>query len=298
VFEPLPLSLIKPQGWLNDQMHLIAYELGGHLADFWKYVANSTWIGGNTEYSTLHEAWPYWLNAIVPLAYGIDDERLKGHFKSSVDYVLSHQADDGRIGPETGTNRNMWPRTLVFLGLIQLAEADPAYEARIVHVMQKSPVLMLNMLANNYTGLVHHKGDKFDYAATQWGLPRTQDMMVSLVWLYEKHPSNYSETLLEDMGYMDRGGYKWDFWFQDGVFSKQEINMLPSRFYDKYWYFEHGFNAGEGLKATAVYRRLTHNDTLLEITRRGVDWTFMYHGSASGTILADEIENGLSPCMG
>jgi hypothetical protein len=298
VFEPLPLGSIKPQGWLNDQMHLMADGLGGHLADFWKYVANSTWTGGKSEYSILHEAWPYWLNAIVPLAYAIDDERLKAQIRRSVDYVLAHQADDGWIGPETGSERNIWPRPLVFFGFTQLAEADPAYETRIVHAMQKFSVLMRSMLANNYTGLIYHKGDKFSWEATQWGLPRTQEMMVSLMWLYEKHPGNYSDILMDNMRYMHEGGFKWDFWFQEGVFPKKEISSLPRRFYDEYWYFQHGVNVGEGLKSTAVYRRLTHNDTLLDITRQGVNWTFTYHGSASGTILADEIENGLSPFMG
>jgi hypothetical protein len=53
-----------------------------------------------------------------------------------------------------------------------------------------------------------------------------------------------------------------------------------------------------GLKSGAVIRRFTNNDTLLESTRQGVNWTFQYHGAASGTVLADERLDGLSPMTG
>lgn len=297
-FQPLPLGQIQPRGWLQDVLVLQTNGLGGHLHDFWKYVSDSAWIGGTQEYSILHEAWPYWLNAIVPLAYGIDDVRLKGQIRSDVDYILDHQQADGWIGYENGTGRNMWPRNLVLLGLMQLAQADPDYTDKIVTAMQNFQVVMNTMLANNYTGFWYHANDTFDEAASQWGITRAHDLMIPLMWLYEYHPGNGSDTIMENLMYLYRGGQDWDFWYQDGVFPQGDLNSLDQSFYGKYWFFEHGVNMGEGLKATSVYRRFLHNDSLIQLTNQGVNWTFQYHGAASGTILADEYENGLQPFMG
>lgn len=53
-----------------------------------------------------------------------------------------------------------------------------------------------------------------------------------------------------------------------------------------------------GLKAAAVVRRLTHNDTLIQTQKTGVDWTYQYHGASSGNIIADERSDGLEPFAG
>ena len=118
-FEPLPLGSIKPLGWLREQLGLMANGLPGHEADFYRYVKDSVWTGGSQDYSGLHEAAAYWFNYIVPLAYGLDDIRLKNQVRRFVDRVLDDQAEDGWIGPErTPATRALWARFPVMLGLM------------------------------------------------------------------------------------------------------------------------------------------------------------------------------------
>lgn len=299
VFEPLDLGSIKPQGWLSDQLVLSANGLGGHLMDFWKYVHDSAWIGGTSEYSILHEAFPYWLNAIVPLAYGVDDARLIAQVRNATDYVLARQQSDGWLGYETGTDRNLWPRHLVCLALMQLAQADPDYTERIVDAMHRFGALVNSMLADNYTGFLYHDGDEFPEGGTEWGLSRAQDLMVPMQWLVDYHPRNNTQVLVGNMRYLYEAGLNWDYFYRADVFPRGEVDLLNQTFYNALpWEYFHGVNMGEGLKACAVYRRFTRNDSLVPLNYQGVNWTFTYHGAASGTILADEYINGLQPYMG
>ncbi|KAI9857376.1 MAG: hypothetical protein M1813_008279 [Trichoglossum hirsutum] len=284
IFDPLPLGSIKPQGWLRDTMMLMRDGLPGHQFDFYVYVRDSTWMGGRTEYADIHESAPYWFNYIVPLAYGLDDARLKRQVEQFVEYVISHQADDGWIGVEKGSARDLWARFPLMLGLTQLVEADPRYADLVIPAIRKFLNLMRSMLRDNYRGY------------TYWGRARGHDMIIVLQWMYENYPGNNTELLFDNMRLLSKGGFDWSYYFRKDVFPMQDLETLPVD--DRLGGFEHVVNLGQALKSCAVERRFTHNDTLLESTRNGVNWTFLYHGTPSGAIIGDERISGLSPMRG
>lgn len=304
-FEPLPLGSIKPRGWLRDQLQLMADGLAGHEHDFYHYVVDNPWLGGKSDYSSLNEAFPYWFNGLVALAYGLDDERLKTQVLGAADYIVSHQQLDGWLGPETDVStRNFWARYPLFLGLSQLVEAEPKVRGTVPAAMFRFLDLMHSMLANNYQGYVAHSGDNFD---DQWGRSRAADMILALEWMYEHdspslgfptRPDNVSQLIWESMQYFQEQAYDWSYWFSDGVYIKDDLDLYPVEVTNQLFPFVHGVNAGQGLKAGAVIRRFTSNDTLLTSTRNGVDWTFTYHGTPSGAIIGDERLSGLSPVRG
>jgi hypothetical protein len=118
-YDLLPIGSISPQGWIRSQLELQANGLAGHLFDFYRYVNDSSWLGGAYEYSQLHEAAPYWYNGIVPLAYTLRDVRLVAQANDFLNYVLEHQADDGWLGPETTkATRGVWARCLLLQGMM------------------------------------------------------------------------------------------------------------------------------------------------------------------------------------
>lgn len=76
------------------------------------------WLGGDWEYSELNEASPYWFNYIVPLAWSLDDKRLKKQARQYLDYILKHQVEDGWLGPDIiRQTRGIWARSLLLFGL-------------------------------------------------------------------------------------------------------------------------------------------------------------------------------------
>jgi len=94
-FTPLPLGEVRPDGWLLHQLRIRAYGLSGHLDEFWPDIADSAWIGGESDG---WERGPYWLDGMVPLAFLLDDERLKAKVHHWVEYILAHQREDGWFG--------------------------------------------------------------------------------------------------------------------------------------------------------------------------------------------------------
>jgi hypothetical protein len=162
VYTPLPLGSVTPTGWLRSELKVSADGLAGHQGEFYKYVSGSSWLGGTSEYSDLNEAFPYWLNGLVPLAYTLDDARLKSQVHSAAQYVLDHQQKDGWLGPETGTMRTFWARYPLCLALIGLAEANSTWQAPVLTAMYRFNDLMYTMMQANYSGYIYHDGDELD----------------------------------------------------------------------------------------------------------------------------------------
>jgi hypothetical protein len=248
--QPLPLGSIQPKGWLEDNLHLMADGLAGHMHDFYRFVKESPWLGGTAEYSQLGEAFPYWLNGIVPLAYAIDDERIKDQISSAVDYVLSQQADDGWLGPEKKDSgyRNLWARFPLLLGFTQLLEADSEkYAARLLPAIRKFVVLANDMLSHNHTGLVKQPGDRLSDEDHGWGQVRMADMLLTLQWLYENDESGVDkETLLETMEMLRRGSVDWASWYTPEKYIFGDLNEIPEDELKPWFAFQHGVNVAQG----------------------------------------------------
>ncbi|KAI0021043.1 hypothetical protein F4780DRAFT_790764 [Xylariomycetidae sp. FL0641] len=298
MFKTLDLGSIKPLGWFKDQMELESAGLGGNMFEWYRFVHDSEWIGGDTEYSSLNEASPYWFNGVVPLAFGLGDERIIEQVKYYLDYILDHQQPDGWIGFEkTKATRGLWARCLVLLGLIQYAEADPTQTERIVDAMHRYVVLAHSMLRNNYTGLLNHEGDVFDTAGFVTG--RTHEMHIPMQWLLERYPRNNSQIIWETMELMIEGGVvaggDWRTFWTDEAYPEVYWETTP---YDLSWVFLHGVNQAEGLRYTASLYRNTHDPALKAQTRKAVDLLAKYHRSLAGTILADEYISDLNPSRG
>src|SRR5208282_1292290 len=101
-YQLLPLSSVRPQGWLKRQLQIQADGLSGHVEEIWKDLGpESEWLGGTGEG---WERGPYYLDGLVPLAYLLDDPVLIARARKWVDWTLSSQRPDGSIGPVKDTD--------------------------------------------------------------------------------------------------------------------------------------------------------------------------------------------------
>src|SRR5215467_13899692 len=128
----LPLTSIKPKGWLRRQLKIQADGLTGHLDEFWPDVGpNSGWLGGAGE---PWERGPYYLDGLLPLAYLTEDPKLIAKARRWVDWTLDHQQPNGAIGPIAPPDAkkpqdyaDWWPKMVMLKVLTQYHEAtgDP-----------------------------------------------------------------------------------------------------------------------------------------------------------------------------
>ncbi|KAL9056025.1 MAG: hypothetical protein Q9162_003204 [Coniocarpon cinnabarinum] len=296
---PLALGSTTPNGWLSNELRTEAAGLAGNEYTFYDYVQNANWIGGDSTYSDLNEGFPYWFNGLVPLAYGLNDERLKSQVHDAATKVLNMQYDDGWLGPEQVGWRNFWGRTPFLLGLTNLIDANATWADQALPALSKFYILMHNMLQNNYTGYHVQASDYISEGDTTWGRVRYQDLIISLIWMYEQHADamDNSNILIDNMNYLINGSLSWNNWYNQDTYIFGDLWTLPDPGPNLGPYV-HGVNTGQGLKAPAVDRRVTHDDSLLTTASNAVNWTFQYHGAASGTVLADERIDGLSPWSG
>ena len=273
VVAELPLGAIKPTGWLKAQLKIQAEGLSGHLDEFWPDIKDSSWIGGKAEG---WERTPYWLDGIIPLAWLLDDPRLKGKAERYVDYLLGHQQPDGWLGP-IGDNDpghkpyDVWPLFVLFKAMTQYQEASG--DPRVIPAMLRC-------------------SKKIDEVVTKtplysWAHYRGADLVVPLRWLHGK-TGDAGVLALADK--INRQSYDWRKHFENF-----------DRFRDKSTRFgldNHGVNTAMGLKF-GVIRSLSSGDPkdrasifpMLEMLDR-------YHGQANGMFSCDEHYGGRNPSQG
>ena len=95
-FAPLPLSALRPEGWLFSQLQAAQEGLSGHLDQVLPETgAQSVWFGGELEGAGV----PLALRARMQLAFLLGDQPGIDAVQKRVESVLSSQRDDGCFGP-------------------------------------------------------------------------------------------------------------------------------------------------------------------------------------------------------
>lgn len=275
----LPLGSIRPAGWLREQLAIQARGLSGHLDETWADVGpNSGWLGGTGE---SWERGPYYLDGLVPLAYLLDDARLKEKAQRYIDWTLNHASTDGMIGPKS--NDDWWPRMVMAKALTQYQEAtgDP----RVIPVLSRYFAYQLASLPA--------------LPLRDWGRYRWHDEALSVVWLYNR---TGDAKLVELFRKLSQQGYDWQAQFADFRFTQrttpESIALKENSPLTERGMQTHGVNVAMALKMSPV-RWLVTGDAA---DRAGINMMleklYEYHGLPNGIFSADEHLAGLNPSQG
>ena len=277
----LPLGSIKPRGWLKRQLEIQASGLTGHLHEIWPDVGpNSGWLGGTGE---SWERGPYFLDGLVPLAWLLDDGRLKATAKKFVDWTLDHQEKDGWIGPRKNTD--WWPNMVMLKVLTQYYEVtgDP----RVLPALEKYFALHLA------TGRAK--------PLKEWAVYRWADELVSVLWLYDR---TGDPALLDLAKLLHDQGEDWKKHFATFEFtsktSEEQLGLkgfsggsLPDRAMRA-----HGVNNGMALKTSAVWSLVSHDESDRKALDTAFDVLDRYHLLPNGMFSATEHYAGHDPSQG
>ena len=275
----LPLGSIRPQGWLRDQLQIQANGLSGHLDETWADVGpNSGWLGGKGE---SWERGPYFLDGLVPLAWALDDSRLKAKAQRYVDWTLDHQAANGMIGPSS--NDDWWPRYVMLKALTQYQEltGDP----RVIPLMDRYFRYQLAELPKR--------------PLRDWGKFRWQDEALSVLWLYNRTGSAY---LLDLARMLHAQGYDWVAQFNDFKYTskitRDFIKLDQDHGLRDISLATHGVNNGQAIKTGPVWSLVSKDAADLTAASKMIAALDKYHGLPNGMFSCDEHLAGPDPSQG
>jgi hypothetical protein len=275
----LPLTSIRPKGWLARQLQIQADGLSGHLDEFWSDVGpNSAWLGGTGE---AWERGPYFLDGLVPLAYVLDDAKLKTKVQKWVDWTLTHQGPDGSIGPVT--NQDWWPRIIMLKALTQYQEATG--DDRVIPFMQHYFAFQARELPSR--------------PLRDWGRYRWQDELVSILWLYNRIGD---ESLLKLAKLLHDQGYDWKQQFDHFEYTtKTDRSILDSRNgagLPERAMQTHGVNNAMALKMSPEWSLVSGSEADRKAVYQQIKLLDQYHGIPNGMFSADEHVAGTDPSQG
>ena len=291
VYRQVDLGEIKPQGWLRDQLQIMADNSTGHLDEYYAKIKNDNgWLGGKGDG---WEETPYWLDGATPLAYLLDDKRLQEKVSKYIDWAINNQRPSGYFGPLTKYEResgekitlataeqgeDWWPK-MIMLKVIQQYYAATR-DKRVIP-------FMLKYFNYQRSALKRAPLNKW----TDWAKSRGSENMLVAQWLYG---ITQNKMLLELAEEIQQQALPWSRLLgnRDWVINAASLQNK------KDWMTRHGVNVGMAVKEPALNYQRTSDKKYLQYLNTGWKDLMTLHGLANGIFSADEDLHGNLPTQG
>ncbi len=162
-FHPLPLSEIRPAGWLHDFLKRQATGLTGNIAVAGYPYGYPFWGSAEGDLKGSYDAWwpyeqtAYWIDGALKCGYLVGDADLYAQALAEVDFAIEHAAADGFIGPEHLRAKDRWPHTVFFRAV--LAQYEISGDARYLEALIRHYRAMPPLPAKRGSGFAGPGGD-------------------------------------------------------------------------------------------------------------------------------------------
>ena len=252
---------------MRTQLEIQANGLSGHLDETWADVGpNSGWLGGTGE---SWERGPYYVDGLVPLAYLLDDSRLKAKAKRYVDWTLDHADSQGMIGPRA--NNDWWPRMVMLKALTQYEEATA--DPRVIPVLSNYFAYQLKTLQER--------------PLRDWGRYRWHDEALTVIWLYNR---TGDPRLVELLKLLHEQGYNWQLLFSDFEYTQrttpESISLKANSGLTDRGMQTHGVNIAMAIKMSPVWSLVSGQESDRAAIFQMIQALDRYHGLPNGTARA------------
>lgn len=290
-YTEIPLGSIKPRGWLLDQLQTMREGSTGRLDEIHPKIRDyNGWLGFEGDG---WEETPYWLDGAVPLAYLLDDPKMKAKVIRYINWTLNNQRPSGYFGPITKQERergieitsdncsageDWWPKMIMLKVLRQHFEAtnDP----RVIPFMKKYFAYQARALDNCPLG-----------KWTEWAASRGTDNAMMVQWLYQK---TRDKSLLALAEKIDEQSFAWSDWLGN----RDWVMWAASNQTEELWMRRHAVNIGMALKAPVINYQRTRDVKYLRAMKTGWNDLMNLHGLPMGIFSGDEDLHGNAPTQG
>lgn len=255
-FRKLPISSIRPEGWLRKQLEMEADGYTGHLDELSEFLnkKDNAWLSPTGEGKHGWEELPYWLRGFGDLGYVLGDKRIIKEARVWLEAMIASQAPDGYFGPKANRTLSkgkpdVWPNMLALNALQSYYEYSG--DKRVIDLMTRY---------FHWEATVPDGELLTDY----WEHVREADNLGSVIWLYNR---TGDPTLLPLARRLDKEGANW----MGGVAN---------------W---HGVNFAQGFREGAELGEVTRQAAGMAATEKDYDTMKRLYGEVPGGLYgADE----------